>query len=231
MGILVLLSVKKSTHYQNNGTGNYLLQRETPHYKITGRPCDITDFCGYGCYKWVKYRSKGRKFTFPSEQLGRCLGPAKHDGNSTIQHILDTGDVLPLQTIRPLTPAYINSSTKDENRKQFNLIIREKFGDLLRPPTPISEEPSKYDDIEEPSKIPEADDFVDYYLYIDSEVLLPQNGEYTRAAKVVDRTKNQDGKVNGYHNTNTILDTRIYDFMFPDVSIQQYTANIIAEHI
>ena len=27
---------------------NYLLKRETPHSKITGRPCDISDICGYG---------------------------------------------------------------------------------------------------------------------------------------------------------------------------------------
>ena len=97
------------------------------------------------------------------------------------QHILiDTGDVLPLQAIRILTPAEINSSVEDEKRNRFNLIIREKFDDSLRPPTPISEEPSKYDDIEEPSKIPEADDFADSDLYIDSEVLLPQNGEHMR---------------------------------------------------
>ena len=101
----------------------------------------------------------------------------------------------------------------------------------MQPPTPISEELSKYYDIEEPSKIPEADNFADYYLYIDSEVLLPQNGEYTRAARVVDRTKNQDGKVIGNHNTNHIFDTRVYNVMFPDGSIQQYAANIIAEHM
>ena len=104
-----------------------------------------------------------------------------------IQHILtDTGEVLPLQTIQQLTPAEINSSVKDEKRKRFNLIIREKFGNSLRPPTPISEAPSKYDDIEEPSKIPEADDSADYNSCIDSEVLVPQNGEHMRSARVVD---------------------------------------------
>ena len=91
-----------------------------------------------------------------------------------IQHILtDTGEVLPLQNIWGLTHAEINSSVEDEKRKRVNLIIRAKFGNSLQPPTLISEEPSKYNDIEEPSKIPEVDDFADYDLYIDSEVLLP----------------------------------------------------------
>ena len=52
-----------------------------------------------------------------------------------------------------------------------------------------------------------------------------------RAERVVDRTKNQYGRVIGYHNPNPILDTRIYDVMFPDDSILQYAANIIAEHM
>ena len=52
-----------------------------------------------------------------------------------------------------------------------------------------------------------------------------------RASRVVDRTKNQYGKVNGDHKPDPILDTRIYNVMFPDGSIQKYAANIIAEHM
>ena len=52
-----------------------------------------------------------------------------------------------------------------------------------------------------------------------------------RAERVVDRTKNQDGELIGDHNPDTILDTKIYDVMFPDGSIQQYAANIVAEHM
>ena len=33
---------------------NYPFQQETLHSKITGRPCDISDLCRYGWYKWVK---------------------------------------------------------------------------------------------------------------------------------------------------------------------------------
>ena len=138
---------------------------------------------------------------------------------------------MPLQTSQQLTPAEINSAVKYEKRKQFNLIIIAKFGDSLQHPLPISEEMSKYNDIKEPSNIPETDDLADYDLYIDSEVLLPQNGERMRAARVVNRTKNQDGKVIWEHKPNTILNMRIYDVMFPDGSIQQYVANITAEHM
>ena len=141
------------------------------------------------------------------------------------------GAVLPLETIRRLTPAEINIPVEDDKRKWSNLIIREKIGDSLQPPTPISEEPSKYDDVEELSKISEWDDFNNYDLYIDSEVLLPKNREHMRSSRVVYRTKNQYGKVISDHEPNPIFDTMIYDVMFPDGSIRQYAAKNIEEHM
>ena len=62
-------------------------------------------------------------------------------------------------------------------------------------------------------------------------MLLTQNGEHIRVERVVDRTKNQDGKVIWDHNPNPMLDTRIYDVMFHDGSIKQYAANITEEHM
>ena len=53
-------------------------------------------------------------------------------------------------------------------------------------------------------------------------MLLPQNRKHVRAARVVERTKNQYGKVISDHEPNPIFDTMIYDVMFPDGSIQQY---------
>ena len=52
-----------------------------------------------------------------------------------------------------------------------------------------------------------------------------------RSTRVLDITKNQDGKVIVEHNPNPILDTMIYNVMFQDGSIQQYAANIISEHM
>ena len=37
----------------------------------------------------------------PSEKLGRCLGPAKNQGNLMSQYILtEAGEVIPIQTLR-----------------------------------------------------------------------------------------------------------------------------------
>ena len=51
------------------------------------------------------------------------------------------------------------------------------------------------------------------------------------SAKVVSCIKNNYVKVKGTYNKNPILDTRLYDVMFPDGTVCQYAANIIAENM
>ena len=48
---------------------------------------------------------------------------------------------------------------------------------------------------------------------------------------MVIRVKDKYGKVKGTYNNNTILDTRVYDVMFPDGAVFQYEENIIAENM
>ena len=80
-------------------------------------------------------------------------------------------------------------------------------------------------------EIPDADDIPDFDLYLNAEVLLPQNGESMKTARVVGRATGADGVPVGTYNSNPVLNTRVYDVMFPDGSIQQYSANVIAENI
>jgi len=88
---------------------NFHLQGQVPHTKMTGQPCDISDICEFDWFKWCMYRIEGRKYPFQSERLGRVLGVAEHKGSAMSQWILtETGNVLPIQTLRSLTPAELN---------------------------------------------------------------------------------------------------------------------------
>ena len=51
------------------------------------------------------------------------------------------------------------------------------------------------------------------------------------SAKVVSRVKDKDGKTKDTYNNDTILDTRVYNVMFPDGSVCHFTPNIIAENM
>ena len=79
--------------------------------------------------------------------------------------------------------------------------------------------------------MPEADDISEYNVYIDAEVMLPKDGEYMQAARVIGQSRDKEGKTIGTFNQNAILNTKVYDVMFPDGSVSQYAANIIAENI
>jgi hypothetical protein len=66
--------------------------------------------------------------------------------------------------------------------------------------------------------------------YQSKELFLPHGGELV-TARVINRTRDGDGLLTGYRNSNPILDTRKYDVKFPDGSVDTYTANVIAENL
>ena len=51
-------------------------------------------------------------------------------------------------------------------------------------------------------------------MMINVEVLLPYNGEYTQADKVIGRDTDRESKHDGTYNRNPNINTRIYDIMF-----------------
>jgi len=163
----------------------------------------------------------------------------EHKGSAMSQWVLTkTGNVLPIQTLRSLTPAELNQPVLKEKMRSFNeFMALKKFGGSMGPakpesdPTdPLSEYQHCEDNDGEISNLPEADDIMDYDLYINSEVLLPHNGEHIQAARVMGRSKDANGGVTGSHHLNPMLDKRVYDVIFPDGAVQQYAANLITEN-
>ena len=234
---------------------NHLLQGQTPYSKLTGQPTDISALCEYGWYEWVIYRVEGQKFPTQPRKLGRVLGPARNAGSAMSQWVLTAkGEVMPIQTLRALTPAEQNNPAMKERMTAYDNFIRSKFGDSANkaPPQPTDSYPegdvdqgeSPPDDVihedgeiyeglygEGTYSMPEADDISDYDVYIDAEVMLPKDGEHMQAARVIGQSRDKEGKTIGTFNQNPILNTKIYDVMFPDGSVSQYAANIIAENI
>ena len=229
---------------------NYLLQGSTPHSMMTGEVTDISHLCRFNWYEWVKFRKPGELYPYPTEWLGRCLGPAVNKGNMMSQNILtEQGEILPIQTCRKLSESEWENPNEIEKRKKMDLFMMKRYGDAKsvpenwirrrrRPGDPMQyddENPTieRYEDEfnKENDPIPEMDDIPDLDLFMNSEVLLPQDGDHLRAGTVVGRIRDRDGNPVGDYNANPILNTRVYEVMFPDGSIQQYGANIIAENM
>jgi hypothetical protein len=87
--------------------------------------------------------------------------------------------------------------------------------------------------VEDPN-IPEADeanDVNDFDELLGVEVLLPQDGEHRRSATVIKRVLDEYGTAKGTYSANPMLNTQVYEVMFPDGELKKYSANVIAENM
>ena len=117
---------------------NYKLDGQVPRTFLTGELTDISHVCNFKWYEWVKFRRIGPEaaYPFPTEHLGRCLGPARNQGNTMSQHVLlENGKVIPIQTLRSLTKAELDSPLELYKRDSFDKSIMNLYGDHKAPPS------------------------------------------------------------------------------------------------
>ena len=113
------------------------------------------------------------------------------------------------------------------------------------PETPIKDFDDEWEEFENEDEqarsIPEIEDTVDaqgrllnqqpaYDKPIHNEVQLPL-GEKVQTAKVKQRSLGPDGVVVWTYDDNPALNSIAYDVEFPDGTIREYAANVIAESI
>jgi hypothetical protein len=118
----------------------------------------------------------------------------------------------------------------------YDLAIEIKFS-RNNPPLPNEFLVDEDDDlpnepIEPEAEMPEADAFDAqmYDQYISAEVLLPK-GDILVSARVVGRKHDRDGNPMGVGHSNLLLDTHIYEVLFPDGYTEEFAANTIAKNI
>ena len=78
----------------------FQLQGQTPHFATFGEEGDISNICQFGWYEWVYFWETTVKFPFTAHVLGRCLRPAKNEGNEMTQWVLkQNGKIFPQRTM------------------------------------------------------------------------------------------------------------------------------------
>ena len=223
--------------FQSNGL--------SPHTSTFGEEGDISNICSFGWYDWIYYRDHG-SFPENKEKLGRVLGPIKNEGNEMAQAILTSkGTVVPRRTIRRLRKEELYSEVEKRKRQLFDDLIRSKMGDSMRfpPKDAIPQSYTPYSDDSESDfpRLPDENDPADSSnvstfekpitdQLIHCEVNLPQ-GDQIRQAKVIARSKDENGNIIGSYDVNPLLNTLVYDVEFPNGEIKEYSANSIAENM
>ena len=77
------------------------------------------------------------KYPFPKLSMGRCLGPMKNEGNEMFRAILkQNGTIVPLRSIRDLTPEELAITNETEARKrlEFDAALRINISDSFSLP-------------------------------------------------------------------------------------------------
>ena len=132
-----------------------------------------------------------------TEVLGRCLGPAKNEGNEMSQWILKiNGQVVPQRSLRKLRPDKLSKETEVAKRAVFDAAIKLIHGDsfTIREKELQPNPQDAWDEEDHPIPVPEAD-AVDARgtpintssladTLITAEVILP-HGESEHLARVI----------------------------------------------
>lgn len=208
-----------------------ILGSRTPEERITGMTPDISEFIHFTWSQWVWYKEPT---SFPGTDvlLGRWMGIATDVGQAMTYWVLtNKKTIIARSSVAPLTDMDLhNPSIKD----QFDKFNRECFTTNLTSSGDIKIFPEIIKELEEDViySTPEADNFTPecYDEYLSTQIVLPVGGEFHRG-QVTRRMHDQNGKPIGTRNPNPLMDTREYEVLFPDGSVNSYVANTIAENI
>ena len=128
----------------------YQLEGTNPYSATLGEMGDISSLCQFAWYEWVYFRQGKNAFPYLREELGRCLGPCKNEGNEMCQWILKSnGKVIPCRTLRRLTAHERALSNEVESRKRatFDDLIKERWGNsMVLGPDELALQPTGEDD-------------------------------------------------------------------------------------
>ena len=126
----------------------FQLQGQTPYFATFGEEGDISNIYQFGWYEWVYFRETTGKFPYPSHVLGRCLGPAKNQGNEMLQWVLKlNGQIVSRRTMRKLTKDELMCLSEIKKRSEFDSAIKEIYRDSFT--LPVRQRRRKQLEIEE----------------------------------------------------------------------------------
>eukprot|EP00984_Skeletonema_dohrnii_P000995 scaffold318_cov96-Skeletonema_dohrnii-CCMP3373.AAC.6 len=84
---------------------DFKLRGANPYLATFGQTGDISNICHFTFFDWCYYRDNTEGYPNMRENLGRCLGPTRNEGNEMAQWILTKkGTVIVRRTLRKLTP-------------------------------------------------------------------------------------------------------------------------------
>ena len=220
---------------------------------ISGQTPDISEWLDFDFYDRVWYWDQ-KKMDMSDEQarIGRWLGIAHRIGSDMTYWILtEAGNVIARSTVQHITimdmaidAIKTRVLTFDDNLltrlrdKNFQIelpnhvfYLQDEDADMELNDTRDIPLDAEYGDMIQPPKS-DADDieYETFDRYIGAEFMVNSNGDSV-PAKVIKRSRDNEGKPIGKEHSNPLLDSREYECILDDGTLYRYTANVIAENI
>ncbi|KAL3786440.1 hypothetical protein HJC23_011021 [Cyclotella cryptica] len=224
--------------------GIYRLDGPVPETIVSGETANISPFCEFGFWDWVKFQDQGVAFPGDALVLGKYLGPSIDVGPAMTSRVMKAnGEIEDRSTVRALTAEDRVSAALFREQQQFLASVEGRWGpkttikDLGPDILNLSPDPDNFDpwEDEDGPLFPELDDDLAVAeaagdFLVNSEVLLPV-GNSQELARVLRWKRDADGKVVGTAHHNPALDTHVYEVRFPDSRAEELAANVIAEAV
>eukprot|EP00536_Pseudo-nitzschia_multiseries_P015133 jgi/Psemu1/41402/gm1.41402_g len=231
---------------QRTASSNPSSMRRTPFELVHGYRPDITLYTSSEWYDFIFYVDKGDSSTRGVERLGRWLGPcgSKVGGGDCFWILTESAIPISTNSIRPVKEFEWRDRDILRRMEAIDKSIESKIGDEIKDsasffqenyPEPqqelFDEQPVRSSDLKLEMAEPEAsvEDIDEPDEYLGNEVII-ENDERLRCI-VKDRVRDLQNRPIGVRNENPILDTRLYKLQLPDGTIEEYTANIVAERL
>eukprot|EP00536_Pseudo-nitzschia_multiseries_P014206 jgi/Psemu1/37875/gm1.37875_g len=198
-------------------------------------------------YDFIFWFDKGDSSTCGVERLGRWLGPcgSKVGGGDCFWILTKSAIPISTNSIRPVKEFEWRDRDILRRMETIDKSIESKIGNEVKdsasffqenypePPEELfDEQPVRSSDLKLEMAEPEAsvEDIDEFDEYLGNEVIIERNDERLRCI-VKDRVRDLQNQPIGVRNENPILDTRLYKLQLPDGTIEEYTANIVAESL
>eukprot|EP00536_Pseudo-nitzschia_multiseries_P016838 jgi/Psemu1/48042/gm1.48042_g len=232
---------------QRTASSNPSSMGRTPFELVHGYRPDITLYTSSEWYDFIFYFDKGDSSTRGVERLGRWLGPcgSKVGGGDCFWILTESAIPISTNSIRPVKEFEWRDRDVLRRMEAIDKSIESKIGDEVKDsasffqenyPEPqqelFDEQPVRSSDLKLEMAEPEAsvEDIDEPDEYLGNEVIIERNDERLRCI-VKDMVRDLQNRPIGVRNENPILDTRLYKLQLPDGTIEEYTANIVAESL
>jgi hypothetical protein len=215
-----------------------------------GHTIDISEWLDFEFYDYVWYWDEVKVDMSEDQQLlGRWLGIAHRIGSDMTYWIMtQSGNVIARSTVQHVTISDLTNPAVKEVMASFDTAVDQRLDDENHINAEFGvfyfDDEDADDEVPVPDhNIPTDDEYgnmiiepcpdVDtetYDRYLNAEFVVNRDGEPVRA-RVNKRARTEAGSLIGTGHSNPLFDTREYECIFDDGTVERYTANIIAENL